>query len=451
MSEEPNPALYAPAAERSVLGAVLLDERHLTTLVVDEHLRPEHFADRNLATIFEAAVKLQDEGRPVDHLTLAERLREDGQLERVGGERVIDELSSWVPATGHSREYGRLVRQRHRARELFTAAQRIQAEVLARSAPVDELLGRASERLDAIMRESHGNAKFSWTAEELRDEFFDSLGQPVGEVWPTPFDRLNGWLDGGLRRSELTLLGGFEKHGKSALVAGLLDGFAAQGLRVQLYINEMNRHTRMTRTIASLSGVSASVLRSRKLSPEQAKKVAEALPLARVGITQCYGWTAPEIARDIKRHRWDVACVDIAHNIPKTMPGTEGATLIAQEMRDVSLQAETLLLVVVHLNRNRAGESPILADIRDTGMWEKLADQVLFIHRDKDEFGMFKNTGALICAAAREGETGLMKVVFDPTRMRFLPEVSEDAVGVADPDRYFSQSREFVGDGGARF
>ena len=97
-------------AEKSVLGAVLLDERHLYALVADEQLRPEHFYREQHGLVFAAMLQLHQRGSRIDQLTVAEALRQDGQLDQVGGEGAVDELAGWVPAAGHAREYGRIVR-----------------------------------------------------------------------------------------------------------------------------------------------------------------------------------------------------------------------------------------------------------------------------------------------------------------------------------------------------
>src|SRR5437764_672499 len=85
-------------AEKSVLGAVLLDERHLYLLLVDEQLRPDHFFRDQHAAVFEAMLELYNNDRKIDHLTVAEILRQHGKLEQVGGPEAIDELAGWVPA-----------------------------------------------------------------------------------------------------------------------------------------------------------------------------------------------------------------------------------------------------------------------------------------------------------------------------------------------------------------
>jgi len=129
-------------AEKSVLGAVLLDERHLYPLLIEEHLRPEDFYREQHGLVFAAMIELYQNDRKIDHLTVSEHLREQGRLEEAGGAEAIDELGAWVPAAGHARDYGRIVRDNARMRALLTTSYAIQASVLAREAPPRELLDR---------------------------------------------------------------------------------------------------------------------------------------------------------------------------------------------------------------------------------------------------------------------------------------------------------------------
>ncbi len=134
-------------AEKSVLGAVLLDERHLHGLLVDEQLRPEHFYREQHGAVFGAMLELYESDRKIDHLTVAETLRQDGKLEEVGGPATIDELAGWVPAAGHAREYGRIVRENAQMRALLSASYEIQASVLSREAPARDLVERAERSM----------------------------------------------------------------------------------------------------------------------------------------------------------------------------------------------------------------------------------------------------------------------------------------------------------------
>src|SRR6202012_4962713 len=91
-------------AEKSVLGAVLLDERHLHSLLVEEQLRPEHFYREQHGAIFAAMPVVYTTDSKIPPLTVSEALRKNGKLDLIGGRQAIDELAGWVPAPGHARE-----------------------------------------------------------------------------------------------------------------------------------------------------------------------------------------------------------------------------------------------------------------------------------------------------------------------------------------------------------
>ena len=137
-------------AERSVLGAVLLDERHLATLLGDERLRPEHFYRESHQSVFAAMLALHAQHRKIDHLTVAEALREQGTLDLVGGIGAVEELCGWVPAMGHAGEYGRIVRENAQLRALLRATYEIQTRIHERRRPAPELIEEAERLIFAM-------------------------------------------------------------------------------------------------------------------------------------------------------------------------------------------------------------------------------------------------------------------------------------------------------------
>jgi DnaB-like helicase N terminal domain len=90
---EPNVTPHNLEVEKSVLGAVLLDERHLDSLVIEVGLRAEHFYREQYGLVYAAMLDLRALDRKIGHLTVAETLRAAGQLERVGGVDALDELT----------------------------------------------------------------------------------------------------------------------------------------------------------------------------------------------------------------------------------------------------------------------------------------------------------------------------------------------------------------------
>jgi len=80
-------------AEQSVLGAILLSDRSLYALVIEEGLRADDFYRERHGAIYEGMLSLYNDSEPVDVLTVIDRLRQMGKLEDIGGEAAVDELT----------------------------------------------------------------------------------------------------------------------------------------------------------------------------------------------------------------------------------------------------------------------------------------------------------------------------------------------------------------------
>src|SRR4029077_8032723 len=80
-------------AEQSVLGAILLSDRSLYALVIEEGLRPEDFYRERHGAIYEAMLALYNDSEPVDVLTVIDRLKQVGKLGEVGGAGTVEETT----------------------------------------------------------------------------------------------------------------------------------------------------------------------------------------------------------------------------------------------------------------------------------------------------------------------------------------------------------------------
>src|SRR3712207_4991335 len=128
-SAAPGPP-HSLEAEQSVLGAILLSDRTMYALVIEEGLKPEDFYRERHRLIYAGMLALYEQGEPVDVLTVTEWLRTQGQLDDVGGQATIDALSGTVPAAGNLRRYAQIVREHALMRRLLSTTYEIQASVL---------------------------------------------------------------------------------------------------------------------------------------------------------------------------------------------------------------------------------------------------------------------------------------------------------------------------------
>ncbi len=265
-------------AEKSVLGAVLLDERHLYALLIEEHLKPDHFYREQHGAVFAAMVELYENDRKIDHLTVAETLREQGKLEELGGPDVIDELAGWVPAAGHARDYARIVRDNAQMRALLTASYAIQASVLSREAPARDLVERAEQSMLEVAHDDR-QKKIRSIADILHEETDKlhrlSVAKTALTGTPSGFKDLDE-KTGGFQAGNLIVIAARPSMGKSALVANIAENAVLAGHAVALFSLEMSESELAQRFVASQARIKGEDLRRGRVPEHRWPKILEA-------------------------------------------------------------------------------------------------------------------------------------------------------------------------------
>ena len=89
-----------PEAEKSLLGAVLIDEEVLADIA--DKVSAKDFYDPRHELVFAAMLRLYEKHTPVDLLTLTEELRKSDDLKSVGGAAYLSELTNYVPSSAHA-------------------------------------------------------------------------------------------------------------------------------------------------------------------------------------------------------------------------------------------------------------------------------------------------------------------------------------------------------------
>ena len=217
-------------AEQSVLGGILLSDRAMYGLVIEEGLKSEDFYRERHRLIYESMLALYRESEPIDVLTVAEHLRSAGKLDDVGGKAAIDELTGGVPGLGGIRRYAQIVREHALMRRLLSTTYEIQASVLNHSAAPRELVEQAER---AMLEVAHDDRQkdFRTIDEILHDELkkMEKLSREGTALTGTP----SGFRDldeitGGFQPGNLVIIAARPSMGKcqvgSALVYDALTG-----------------------------------------------------------------------------------------------------------------------------------------------------------------------------------------------------------------------------------
>ncbi len=440
----PAPTVNVPphhlAAEKSVLGAVLLDERHLHALLVDEQLRPEHFYREHHGAIFAAMLDLYNSDRKIDHLTVAERLRQNHQLDAIGGPEVIEELAAWVPSSGNASEYGRIVREQSQMRALLNATYEIQADVNNRVAAPRELLEQAER---AMLEVAHDERQRTIRPiAEILDEETDRLhhrSQLKTSLTGTP----SGFRDldemtGGFQPGNLVVLAARPSMGKSALVANIAENASLAGHAVALFSLEMSESELAQRFVASQARVKGEELRRGRVPDSKWPKILEAcgrLGQAPLFVDDSSDTGVLEVRAKSRRlhHQIEgglglviIDYLQLMRHEGRVESRVEQVSQISRGLKSLARELKVPVIALSQLSRNveqRAGDKkPILSDLRESGAIEQDADLVMFIYREEyyNRESTRPGESDIIIAKHRNGPVGEIILTFQNEYPKFM-------------------------------
>ncbi len=433
-------------AEKSVLGAVLLDERHLNALLVEEQLRAEHFYREQHGAVFAAMQELFESDRKIDHLTVAETLRQHAKLEEIGGPEAIDDLAGWVPAAGHAREYGRIVRENAQMRALLTSAYEIQSSVFSRDAPPRELIERAERSVLEIAHDDR-QKKLRSIADILHEETerLHHLSVAKSPLTGTP----SGFRDldqrtGGFQRGNLIVIAARPSMGKSALVANIAENAALDGYPVVLFSLEMSESELAQRFVASQAQINGEDLRRGKVAEHRWPKILEAcrrLSQAPLYIDDSSDTGVLEVRAKSRRlhHQLDgglgliiVDYLQLMRHEGRVESRVEQVGQISRGLKGLARELDVPVIGLSQLSRaveQRGGDKrPILSDLRESGAIEQDADLCMFIYREEyylKEESERPGEADIIIAKHRNGPVGDVVLTFHKQYPKFMNYASE--------------------------
>jgi replicative DNA helicase len=427
-------------AEKSVLGAVLLDERHLHSLLVDEQLRPEHFYREQHGAVFASMLELYEGDNKIDHLTVAEKLRQHGKLDEVGGAAAIDELSGWVPAAGHAREYGRIVHDNAKLRALLTTSYEIQASVLARDAPARELVERAERSVLEVATDDR-QKKIRSIADILHEETDKlhrlSVAKTALTGTPSGFKDLDE-KTGGFQPGNLIILAARPSMGKSALVTNMAENAVLAGHAVALFSLEMSESELAQRFVASQARIKGEDLRRGKVAAERWPKILEAcdrLAQAPLYVDDSSDTGVLEVRAKSRRLHSQVKgglglividYLQLMRHEGRVESRVEQVGQISRGLKGLARELNVPVIALSQLSRaveqrGKEDKKPILSDLRESGQIEQDADLVMFIYRDEyyNQDSEREGEADIIIAKHRNGPVGEVVLTFQKEYPKF--------------------------------
>jgi len=424
-------------AEKSLLGAVLIDEETLAD--ISEHVTSKDFYEKRHASIYSAMMRLYEKHKPVDLLTLTDELKRKKDLDIIGGSTYLTELTNYVPTSAHAEAYAELVAQKAVRRRLIKASGDISELGYDEETTTQELLEKAESELFSVSDQSLKQDLVS--IESILTESFDrmeELHRNKGQLRGirTGYRDLDN-MTAGLQRSDLVILAARPAMGKTTLVTNLAYNVATIAKQPVLFFSlEMSKEQLVDRMLADASGVDAWNIRTGNLSDDDFSKLSEAMgemAEAPIFIDDTPGLSVLEMRTKARRatHEQPLGLVIVDYlQLMQSTSRSDGNRVqeVSEISRGLKLIARELNVPVVALSQlsrsveSRSPQIPQLADLRESGSIEQDADIVMFIYREAyyNPETERENITDLIIAKHRNGPTGKIELYFHPERLRFM-------------------------------
>lgn len=443
MEPDNKPAAKIPPqnldAETSLLGSILIDDE-VITLIADK-IGSGDFYDKRHGTIYSAILRLYEQHKPVDLLTLSSILKDTGDLETIGGSSYLTELTNAVPTAAHAEHYADIVAEKATRRKLIRASEDIvNLSFDDGVSTVQEILEEAEKRLFSVSQRTTKQDLIS--IEQILAEGFDRLDELHKNKGRLRGIR-TGWTDldnktAGLQRSDLIILAARPAMGKTTFVGNLVQNVATIEKQPVLFFSlEMSKDQLVDRMLAAESGVDAWNIRTGNLTDEDFEKLGAAmgeLSEAPIYIDDTPGITVLEMRtkarREAQKHPLGLIVIDYLQLMSGSRGGNEFNRVqeVSEISRGLKLIARELNVPVIALSQlSRSVESrnpqiPQLADLRESGSIEQDADIVAFLYRE-DYYNPEtdrQHITDLILAKHRNGPTGRIELYFHPEKLKFL-------------------------------
>ena len=449
----PDSLPHAPDAERSVLGAVLLNNTQFNK--AREWLTADSFYSRKHQTLFQVFEDLLEQGSALDLVTVKSELERRQELGHCGGPAYLAELLETVPRSANVEHYAKLVKDKEILRELIRSAQQILSSANDPGTATDELLDHAEKAIFKVTQDQlrGGFIPIKVTAEKaLRHIEELTERQELITGIPTGFPVLDE-MTSGLQPSDLIILAARPSMGKTALAVNMA-AYAGMhlGKTVGIFSLEMSQQQLFFRLLCSEGRIDAHKLRTGRVNRDDWQKIIktyEELSAAPIFIDDTPGVGIMEMRAKSRRlkleHGMDLLIIDYL----QLMRGREGRyDSRQQEISDISRSlkeiAKELDIPVVALSQlSRAPEQrtgnhrPQLSDLRESGAIEQDADVVMFLFREEvyDRDGEpdeeLRGKAELIIGKQRNGPIGTVN-------LRFIREFTK----FANPEYRDFQDRE---------
>ena len=440
----------APELEEAVLGAIMIEKDAYPTIA--DLLQPRSFYNDKHRLIYEAIQSLAASDKPIDMLTVAEMLRQQGKLVEAGGIATLADLTSKIASTAHLRYHAQIVAQKATARDLIALASKISEQAYNETQDIAELMQFAEGNLFEISQRS---AKRDVTQiDPVITEAFERMHKAAeneGNISGTPsgFTELDK-ITSGWQKSDLIILAARPAMGKTAFVLSMVRNIAVDYHKpVAMFSLEMSNVQLGNRLIMNVCEMEGDKIKNGKFTAQEWQQLdsrVTSLRGAPIYLDDTPSLSVFELnskARKLKREH-DIQLIIIDYLQLMNASGMnfgsreQEVSIISRNLKALAKELDIPIIALSQLNRNLEsrgngkndnsvdGKAPQLSALRESGAIEQDADMVLFIHRP-EYFRIYTDTNGndlrgmakIIIAKHRSGSIGDVTLRFRAQYAKF--------------------------------
>ena len=424
-------------AEQSVIGYMLMGREDI--MAASEILTSDDFYQHQYGVIFDAMVELFNEGKPVDLVTLQNRLREKDVPPEISSMEFVRDLLNAVPTSANVRHYANIVSEKAVLRRLIKLTEEIENDCYLNKEPVEVIMEETEKKMFQLLGQRNSGDFMPIRQVVINTlENIERASKTKGNVTgiPTGFTDLD-YKTSGLQNSDFILIAARPSMGKTAFVLNIAQYMAfKKDKAVAIFSLEMSREQLMNRLLSMESKVDSQHLRTGNLKDDEWSKLIESAGMigeSRLMIDDTPGISIGEMRSKCRKykleHGLDIIIIDYLQLMSGS--GKSSSESRQQEISDISRSLKALarelnvpVVALSQLSRaveQRTDHRPMLSDLRESGAIEQDADVVMFIYRDdyynKDSEN--KGIAEIIIAKQRNGPIGTVNLVWLPDYTKF--------------------------------
>jgi len=426
---------HSVEAEQSVIGSMIMDREAI--VAASEILTGEDFYNKQYGVLFETMIELNDEGSPVDLVTLQNRLKEKDVPPEVSSLEFVRDLITAVPTSANIKYYATIVSEKSVLRKMIRMNEDIANTCYAGKESLEFILEDTEKRVFQLTQNRSGGEfvpirQVVMNAMDKIEKAAKNKGSVTGIA--TGFTDLD-YRTAGMQPSDLILIAARPSMGKTAFALNIAQHVAFKlHQTVAIFSLEMSKEQLVNRMFSLESNVDAQKLRTGNLNDQEWERLIESAGVigkSNLIIDDTPGISISELRSKCRKYKMDQNLSMIMIDYLQLMTGSGRSDSRQQEISDISRSlkavARELSVPVIALSQlsraveQRPDHRPMLSDLRESGAIEQDADVVMFIYRD-DYYNHDtdkKGVSEIIIAKQRNGPIGTVNLAWLPEYTKF--------------------------------